>query len=63
MNIKAMRSTVNGAHTWHRWTNGTATLEQIVTRYAKLGTVKVKGTTLTVTRFDGTKIKAEVFPA
>ena len=53
-----LRTTENGIHTW---TKG-VTIDNALARFAKLGTVKRIGNSLTVDRFCGGKIKAEFFP-
>jgi hypothetical protein len=53
-----LRTTENGSHAW---TKG-LTIERAIERFEKLGTVTRRGNKLTVTRFCGSKMKAEFFP-
>ena len=56
-----LKTTENGSHTWTRF-GGNVTIETVIKRFEKLGTVTRRGNKLTVTRFCGGKIKAEFFP-
>ena len=52
-----LKMTEGGSHTWAKG----ITIDRAIERFRKLGTVTRRGNKLTVTRFDGSKIKAEFF--
>ena len=52
-----LKITENGSHTWAKG----MTIDRAIERFRKLGTVTRRGNKLTVTRFNGSKIKAEFF--
>jgi hypothetical protein len=52
-----LKMTEGGSHTWVKG----ITIDRAIERFRKLGTVTRRGNKLTVTRFSGSKIKAEFF--
>ena len=52
-----LKMTQNGSHIWAKG----ITIDRAIERLNKLGTVTRRGNKLTVTRFSGSKIKAEFF--